>query len=45
MIPEGRRPVGRPRKRWMENISSSVEKRGYTVQEVEEEEMEKIPEV
>ena len=34
--PAGRRPVGRPRKRWMEGVQEAVERRGSTMQEVEE---------
>ena len=36
-IPEGRRPVGRPRKRWKENIDMSMRKRDFSLQEVENE--------
>ena len=36
-IPEGRRPVGRPRKRWRENIDMSMRKRDSSLQEVENE--------
>ena len=39
MIPDGRRPVGRPRMRWIDNIRSSVEKRGYSIHQVEQEEI------
>lgn len=34
--PEGRRPAGRPRKRWMESIAEAVQRRGATMGEVEE---------
>ena len=37
MIPEGRRPVGRPRMWWLDNIKNSVERRGSSVQQVQEE--------
>lgn len=33
--PEGRRPVGRPRKRWMEGVSEAVESRNETLENVE----------
>ena len=36
--PQGRRPVGRPRMRWMRGIEEALEKRGTTVEEVMEEE-------
>ena len=32
--PEGKRPVGRPRKRWMEGIKAAIERRGTSLQEV-----------
>ena len=35
--PEGRRPAGRPRKRWMDSVAEAVQRRGKTVEEVEEE--------
>ena len=35
--PDGRRPVGRPRKRWLENIDASLRKRGSTLLEIERE--------
>ena len=38
-IPPGKRPVGRPRKRWMDNIKDALEKRGMTVEAVEEDEL------
>lgn len=34
--PEGRRPVGRPRKRWLEGVREAVERRGATLEYVEE---------
>ena len=34
--PEGRRPAGRPRKRWMESIAEAVQRRGATMGELEE---------
>ena len=34
--PEGRRPAGRPRKRWMEAVTEAVQRRGITMEEVEE---------
>ena len=38
-MPDGRRPVGRPRMRWKDNIEMAIEKRGATIQEVEQQEM------
>ena len=35
--PEGRRPVGRPKKRWRENIDLAMRKRDSSLQEVEDE--------
>lgn len=35
-IPDGKRPVGRPRARWIDNIRMAIEKRGSTLQEIEE---------
>ena len=37
--PEGRRPVGRPRKRWRDAINEAVTERGTTLNLVEETEM------
>ena len=37
--PEGRRPVGRPRMRWMKGVEEGLEKRGTTIEEVTEEEL------
>ena len=37
--PQGRRPVGRPRKRWMEGVCDGLEKRGLDMEQVEEEQM------
>ena len=34
-IPDGRRQVGRPRKRWLENIDLSLRKRGPSLREAE----------
>ena len=34
--PEGRRPVGRPRIRWRNNIETALEKRGFSIHEIEE---------
>ena len=34
--PEGKRPVGRPRKRWMEGIEVALNRRGTSLCEVEE---------
>ena len=34
--PQGKRPVGRPRKRWIEGVSSALERRGTSLAEVEE---------
>ena len=37
--PDGRRPVGRPRTRWKDNIEKAVQKRGSTLQNIEREEV------
>ena len=37
--PEGRRPPGRPRIRWLDNIKTGVERRGMTLPHVEEREL------
>ena len=34
--PIGRRPVGRPRKRWLDGVDHSLNKRGLSLAEVEE---------
>ena len=34
-IPDGRRPVGRPRVRWRDNIDKAVQRRGFTMQDIE----------
>ena len=34
--PEGTRPVGRPKKRWRENVDSAMHRRGYSLQQVED---------
>ena len=34
--PEGPRPVGRPKKRWRENVNLAMNKRGYSMQQVED---------
>ena len=34
--PQGRRPVGRPKMRWLQNIETGAERRGSSVQELEE---------
>ena len=34
--PEGRRPVGRPKMRWLQNIERGVERRGSSLREIEE---------
>ena len=34
--PEGRRPVGRPRKRWRDAVEDAIRRRGGTMVEVEE---------
>ena len=34
--PDAKRPVGRPRKRWMEGIKAEIERRGRSLTEVEE---------
>ena len=36
-MPDGTRPVGRPRMRWIDNIKHSIEKRGCSIQQVEQE--------
>lgn len=36
---QGRRPVGRPRKRWMEGVRDRLEKRGLELEQVEEEQI------
>ena len=36
--PHGRRPVGRPRMRWMKGVEEALERRGTTIDEVMEEE-------
>ena len=33
--PQGKRPVGRPRKRWMDGIREALEKRGIELTDVE----------
>lgn len=33
-IPQGRRPVGRPRKRWMEGAEEAIQRRGERLDEV-----------
>ena len=33
--PHGTRPVGRPRKRWMDGVKDAAENRGATVEEIE----------
>lgn len=37
--PEGRRPVGRPKKRWREGVEAAVASRGHTLLMVEEEQL------
>ena len=37
-IPQGRRPVGRPRKRWIQGIEDAVQKRGRSLEEINQEE-------
>ena len=37
-MPDGRRPVGRPRVRWKDNIKMAIERRGATIREVEQRE-------
>ena len=37
--PQGRRPVGRPKMRWMENIERGVRRRGSSLQEIDEEKL------
>jgi len=34
--PAGKRPVGRPRKRWIEGVSKAICRRGLSLEEVEE---------
>ena len=34
--PDAKRPVGRPRKRWMEGINTAIERRGRSLTDVEE---------
>ena len=38
-MPDGRRPVGRPRTRWKDNIEKAVQKRGSTLQNIDREEV------
>ena len=38
-MPDGRRPVGRPRTRWRDNIEMAVRKRGSTIQDIERDEV------
>ena len=33
---QGKRPVGRPRKRWLDGIGEALERRGLTIGDVEE---------
>ena len=35
--PDGTRPVGRPKKRWRENLDEAMQRRGYSFQQVENE--------
>lgn len=35
--PQGRRPAGRPRKRWGDGVAAAVEARGRTMEDIEEE--------
>ena len=37
--PDGRRPVGKPRMRWTDNIATAVTSRGSTIQEIEQQEL------
>jgi len=37
--PDGRRPVGRPRKRWMDSVEEAVRRRGGTMDEVENDQL------
>ena len=34
--PQGKRPVGRPRKRWLDGVEEALNKRGTTLAQVEE---------
>ena len=34
--PDGTRPVGRPKRRWGENVDSAMQRRGYSIQQVED---------
>ena len=34
--PEGRRPAGRPRRRWRDEVAEAIARRGVTLEEVEE---------
>ena len=38
-IPQGRRPVGRPKKRWLENIERGISRRGSSLAEINETEL------
>ena len=38
-IPDGRKPVGRPRIRWRDNVKMAIEKRGSSVQDIEEQQV------
>lgn len=35
-VPQGRRPVGRPRRRWIEGVEAGLRRRGITLGEVEQ---------
>ena len=37
--PHGKRPVGRPRIRWKDNIEKAIQKRGSTIQDIENDEV------
>ena len=37
--PEGRRPVGRPRKRWLDGVDEALRRRGESLAKVEESEI------
>ena len=37
--PQGRRPVGRPRRRWMEGVGEALTARGINLADVEREEL------